>query len=462
VDLDIDFVRRQFPAFGQPALAGWSFFENAGGSYACRQTIDALSAYYTATKVQPYGPYPASQEAGAAIDRSHQRWADALGVAADEVHFGPSTSMNCYVLAQAFAGVLGPGDEVVVTNQDHEANTGAVRRMAERVGATLVEWRMDPATGLLGLDELADLLGPATRLVTVPHCSNIVGQENDVAAIADLAHQSGARLVVDGVSYAPHSFPDVAALGADVYLFSLYKTYSVHQGLMVVRDGLLDELPNQGHAFNHHLSSKRLTPAGPDHGQEAAASAVLDYVEALHRHHTDQPPPATSQREAPTGGPGDKAATPTGSGPGDKAATPAGSGEGLGAITRAVSARWRQREASLLPAVLDRLAAHPAVRLLGPGATGTGGLHRCPTVAFVPTDRHPEQIADELSRRRIMCSAGHFYAYRVLQGLGIDPERGVVRLSWVHYTSDGEMANLMTALDDVLGAGADLSPAAPR
>jgi selenocysteine lyase/cysteine desulfurase len=127
-----------------------------------------------------------------------------------------------------------------------------------------------------------------------------------------------------------------------------------------------------------------------------------------------------------------------------------------------VSARWRQREASLLPAVLDRLAAHPAVRLLGPGATGTGGLHRCPTVAFVPTDRHPEQIADELSRRRIMCSAGHFYAYRVLQGLGIDPERGVVRLSWVHYTSDGEMANLMTALDDVLGAGADLSPAAPR
>ncbi|MCP5117923.1 MAG: aminotransferase class V-fold PLP-dependent enzyme, partial [bacterium] len=125
-ELDTAFVRSHFPAFDLPEVKGWRFFENAGGSYACRQTIDALTNYYTATKVQPYGRYPASVAAGEQMDRSHDRWASALGVAVDEVHFGPSTSMNTYVLARAFADTLGPGDEVIVTNQDHEANTGAV------------------------------------------------------------------------------------------------------------------------------------------------------------------------------------------------------------------------------------------------------------------------------------------------------------------------------------------------
>jgi selenocysteine lyase/cysteine desulfurase len=414
MDLDIDFVRTQFPAFAEPSLQGWSFFENAGGSYACGQVIQALRRYYVETKVQPYGPYPASAEAGEAMDRSRSRWAQALGVGPGDVHFGPSTSMNCYVLANAFAAGLGPGDEVVVTNQDHEANTGAVRRAAGRAGAAVVEWRTDPGTGLLELDRLADLLSAKTRLVTVPHCSNIVGQENDVAAIAELVHEVGARLVVDGVSYAPHTLPDVAGLGADVYLFSLYKTYSVHQGLMVTRNGVLDELPNQGHGFNRRHPAKLLTPAGPDHAQEAAAGAVLDYVEALHRHHLGPP-------------------------------------SGLRAATAAVSGLWRRHEASLLPAVLERLGSAGTVRLLGPPEAPPGGLHRCPTVAFVPLDRSPQEVADRLAGHRIMCSSGHFYAYRVLQGLGIDPERGVVRLSWVHYTSAGDIARLLEALDDLLG-----------
>ena len=146
-----------------------SFFENAGGSFACRHTIDALADFYTDTKVQPYAGYAASTAAGAAMDQSRQRWAEALGVATREVVFGPSTSMNTYVLAAAFGELIGPGDDVIVTNQDHEANTGAVRRMAERAGASLVEWHIDPFTGELDLAELASLLGPRTRLVTIPH-----------------------------------------------------------------------------------------------------------------------------------------------------------------------------------------------------------------------------------------------------------------------------------------------------
>ncbi len=415
--LDLAFARSQFPALVAADATGQSFFENAGGSFACRQTIEALTAYYTETKVQPYATYQTSRAAGEAMDRSRRRWAEALGVEADEVVFGPSTSMNTYVLAAAFGELLGPGDEVVVTNQDHEANTGAVRRMAERVGARLVEWRIDPATGLLDVEELASLLGPRCRLVTVPHASNIVGQENDVARICALAHEVGARVIVDAVSFAPHTFADVAALDADVYLFSLYKTYSVHQGLMVVRNGLLDELPNQGHFFNASVPDKRLNPAGPDHAQVAAASAVLDYVEALDDHHRPADVDRGSLRDAAS----------------------------------RVSALWRDHEDSVSAPLLAALARHDAVRVLGPTGLGLVPGHRCPTVAFAPRGGTPAEVAGALVDRGVQTSAGHFYAYRVLAGLDLDPERGVVRLSAVHYTSPADVERAVTAIDEVLG-----------
>ena len=425
MQLDLDFVRSQFPAFGRPINDGQSFFENAGGSFACRQTIDALTEYYTDFKVQPYGEFESSARAGALMDRSRARWAEALGVEPREVIFGPSTSANAYVLAHAFAGVLEPGHEVIVTNQDHEANTGAIRRAAEAVGCTLREWRTDPVSGLLDIDEFESLLSERTGLVTVPHVSNIVGVENDIARITALAHTVGARVIVDGVSFAPHSFPDVAALGADVYLFSLYKTYSVHQGLMVVRAGLLTELPNQSHFFNDNVADKRLNPAGPDHAQVASAGAVLDYVELLHRHHGGE-----------HGGEhrGDR---------GDD-------GGDLRTAAAAVSALWREHEDSLSPVLLDLLAARDDVRLLGPSTIDATPGHRCPTIAFSPLAIEPKAAAHELVRRGVQTSSGHYYAARVLDGLGVDPDRGVVRLSFVHYTSPADVARAAEALTDVL------------
>lgn len=407
--LDIDFVRSQFPAFTDPINAGQSFFENAGGSYACRQTIEALTDHYTRLKVQPYSEFTASAQAGAAMDRSRQRWADALGVDGREVVFGPSTSANTYVLAHAFEATLRPTDEVIVTNQDHEANTGAIRRAAERVGCVVREWRTDPVSGLLDVAVLESLLSERTALVTMPHASNIIGQENDVTAVARLVHGVGARLVVDGVSFAPHTLPDVGAIGADVYLFSLYKTYSVHQGLMVVRSGLMAELPNQSHYFNDGVADKRLNPAGPDHAQVAAADAVLDYVELLHRHHGGQPT------------------------------------DDLYAATRAVGALWRDHEDTLTPRLLDALSGRDDVRLLGPATLGDRG-HRCPTVAFVPLAAEPADVAATLVARGVQTSAGHYYAARVLDGLGVDPDRGVVRLSAVHYTSSADVDRALDAL----------------
>ena len=414
--LNLDVVRSHFPAFGRPGNVDQSFFENAGGSFACRQTIGALTDYYTDTKVQPYAHYATSSAAGAAMDRSRQRWAEALGVATSEVVFGPSTSINTYVLAHAFGELLTTGDELIVTNQDHEANTGAIRKMAERNGCTVHEWRTEPDTGLLDVEAFEALVNARTRLVTVPHASNIVGQENDIRRITAAAHRVGARVIVDGVSFAPHSFPNVAELDADVYLFSLYKTYSVHQGLMVVRNGLLEELPNQSHFFNDSVADKRLNPAGPDHAQVASADAVLDYVAELHVAH---------------GG---------------------AANDGLRLMCESVSDLWRRHEDALTPRLLDALTARDDVRLIGPGSLGTAAGHRCPTIAFSPLHTEPDAVARGLVERGVQTSAGHFYAARVLDGVGVDPMRGVVRLSFVHYTSPNDIDRAVDALADVLGA----------
>ncbi|XAW87781.1 aminotransferase class V-fold PLP-dependent enzyme [Vibrio sp. CDRSL-10 TSBA] len=129
--LDLDFVRQQFPAFAEPSLLDKAFFENAGGSYLCRQVLEKFDHYFHQLKVQPYYPNPVSAQAGQWMDASYQALAPWLNSAADEIYFGPSTSQNTYVLANAVMGWLQSGDEIIVTNQDHEANSGAWRRLAE-------------------------------------------------------------------------------------------------------------------------------------------------------------------------------------------------------------------------------------------------------------------------------------------------------------------------------------------
>jgi cysteine desulfurase family protein (TIGR01976 family) len=407
--LDLTFVRRQFPAFEEPAWQGQAFFENAGGSFACRQVIEHLNRYYRQTKLQPYGLHPLSRRAGEEMDLAHARLADWLGVTADEVHLGPSTSQNTYVLAQAFAAQLAPGDEIVVTNQDHEANSGVWRRLASR-GFVIKEWRVDAESGRLDPDQLAPLLSRKTRVVAFTHCSNILGQINPVADICARVHAAGALAVVDGVSFAPHGLPDVPALGADVYLFSLYKTFGPHQGLMVVRAPVLEQLGNQGHYFNSAQREKWLLPAGPDHAQVAASAGIAAYFEELYRHHF---------------------------GTGE-----AGTSEKAEKVRRAM----RAAEAALLAQLLDFCRHDRRVRLLGP----EDPQERAPTVSLRTLEASPNEIAARLSGKGIAAGAGHFYAARLLDAVGIPAEIGVLRLSFVHYTSQHDLNQLLTALDGSL------------
>lgn len=403
---DIDFVRAQFPAFAEPSLQGQAFFENAGGSYTSGFVIDRLMRFYRARKVQPYGPYEASRLGGEEMDEARARMAAILGVEGDELSFGPSTTANTYVLAQAFRRFMKPGEAIVVTDQDHEANSGPWRRLAEE-GIEIREWKMDPETGHLDPAALEELLDERVRLVCFPHCSNVVGEVNPVTEITALAHAAGAFVCVDGVSYAPHGFPDVGALGPDIYLFSAYKTYGPHQGLMVMRRSLGEALPNQGHFFNADALEKRFTPAGPDHAQVAACAGMADYVDALAAHHGIE---------------------------GDGAARGAG-----------VHTLMRVREGALLQPLLDRLGARNDVRLIGPADAGA----RAPTVA-IDLGRPAAAAAEALADHGIMCGGGDFYAVRALEAMGIDPASGVLRISFTHYTREAEMNQLMDALDKVL------------
>ena len=405
---DLDFVRGQFPAFSEPSLAGFALFENAGGSYACGQAIEYLERFYRQTKVQPYAAYPASRRAGELMDSSKERLATWLNVGSDELHFGPSTTQNTYVIAQALRQQLQPGDEVIVTNQDHEANIGAWSRLADE-GITVREWKVDPYTAELRQADLENLLCGRTRAVAFTHCSNIVASINPVREITELVHDAGALAIVDGVSFCPHGLPDVAELGADIYLFSLYKVYGPHLGAMYIRRDLNASLPYQGHFFNAGKPAYRFTPAGPDHAQIAAVNGVMDYMEALHDHHFD------AAADIP-----------------DKA--------------KSVRKLMRAQETHCLQPLLDFLSGHERARMIG----RTQAEDRAPTVAFTSDRIKSADLAASLATLDLGLGAGDFYAYRLVESLGYDMNDGVVRASFVHYTAPEEIERLIGALDRFL------------
>ena len=197
-------------------------------------------------------------------------------------------------------------------------------------------------------------------------------------------------------------------MGADIYLFSSYKTYGPHQGIMVIRRALGETLPNQGHYFNEGSLYKRFTPAGPDHAQIAASAGMADYFDALYDHHF-----------------------------GDQA-SPAERGE-------AVHRLMRDQEKILLQPVLNYLRQKNSARLLGPDQAE----HRAPTVA-VDLGKPAREVAQKLSDYGIMAGGDNFYAVRALEGMRVNPDQGVLRMSFVHYTEQAEIDKLLNALDDII------------
>ncbi|MGB1252959.1 MAG: aminotransferase class V-fold PLP-dependent enzyme [Candidatus Promineifilaceae bacterium] len=407
--LDYNFIRQQFPAFSEPSLDGFAFFQNAGGSYACGQVIDRLNRYYRETKMQPGSFSPASTRGAQLMDESHVRLAAYMNIGVDEIHFGPSTSINTYVLSHAFRPMWEDGDEIIVTNQDHEANSGAWRRMAN-TGIVVREWAIGQESGVLDLADLDELLNERTRLVVFPHCSNVVGHINDVAAItAKVKATTNAFVLVDGVAYAPHGFPDIQELGVDAYLFSMYKTYGPHQGLMVVRRHLLDQVANQSHYFNSGYTRKKINPAGPDHAQVAAAQGVADYFDAVYAHHFSEDVDSAEKG-------------------------------------RRLHKLFRDAESTHIATIFDWLKQRDDLTIVGPSDVATHAA----TLSVTLHNKSSAFVAREMAEHRVGVANGDFYGVRVLDGMGIPLDPGVLRISFVHYTTDAEVQQLLKALDAVL------------
>ncbi|HTG31342.1 MAG TPA: cysteine desulfurase-like protein [Thermoanaerobaculia bacterium] len=415
--LDLDFARAQFPALA----GGWVFLDNAGGSQVLASVADRVREYLLTSSVQVGASYEPSR---LAAERIAAAQACALLVnAADpsEVVLGPSTTQLLQNLARAFRERIGPGDEIVVTNADHEANVTPWLRLAEERGATVRFWRADPATAGLDLAGLAPLMTARTRLVCFPHVSNVVGTVHPVAEIARFVHQRGALVCVDGVAYAPHRAVDVRAWDVDLYVFSLYKVFGPHQGLLYGRRDLLLDLANVNHVFvPKDALPYKLLPGNLNYELAHGVPAIVEYLEELGRRaviesdtESDTAPDATARER----------------------------------IEAAFAAIARHEE-SLTAPLLEYLAGKPGVRLLGDSAPGRAG--RIATVAFSVEGRSAAEIPAAIDPFRIGIRYGDFHARRLIEDLGLAERGGIVRISMAHYNTPEEIERLIAALETVL------------
>ncbi|MES1152741.1 MAG: aminotransferase class V-fold PLP-dependent enzyme, partial [Dongia sp.] len=292
--LDIDFVRAQFP----PLKDGWVFLENAGGSYVPRQVIERVTEYMTDSQVQPNWGFASSERATERIKRGLQTAAEFINAETDEIFIGPSTTMNVFVMSQALAADWKRGDEIIVTEQDHEANVGAWRRLAAQ-GIVVREWPVDRTTGALIPDALERLLNERTRLVAFTHCSNVCSTVHDLPRLIRAIHKAGALAFIDGTAYAPHFPIDVKALDVDFYVFSLYKVCGPHQSVLYGKRALLEQAVAQNHFFLGDESiTYKFLPGGPNHEHAAGTVGTADYFDALYRAHFKQPENAFHTRVA--------------------------------------------------------------------------------------------------------------------------------------------------------------------
>jgi cysteine desulfurase family protein (TIGR01976 family) len=372
--------------------------------------IERLNQFFVEHNVQPYGSFSPSRVAGERIDESYEAISELINADVNEVTVGPSTTLNFYILAQGLRHLLNSGDEIIVTNQDHEANVGVWRRLSE-YGVVIREWQIQKETGELEISDFKGLISDRTKLVCCTMCSNVIGTHNDVGTVAELAHKVGALVVADGVSYAPHIIPDVRKLGVDFYGYSTYKTFGTHQGVLWGSSDALQQVRAQGHFFNETEPRYRLNPTGPQHAQIAALAGITEYFDVLYQHHFG----VLSERRH------------------DRA--------------RKVFALVAEHEAVLANKLLDYLKERSDVRLLGQDYAKPG--RRASTIAF-HAGISSAKIERRLAKRGIGVGSGNFYARRCIEALGLDAEDGVVRVSLVHYNTEKDIDTLLNALDEVL------------
>lgn len=404
-------LRPEFPALaleqgGRPVV----FLDGPGGTQVPQRVIDAVAGYYRESNANHGGAFATSVRSDAIVDEAHAAVADLLGASSPvEVKFGQNMTSLTFALSRSIGRVLRPGDEVVISRLDHEANRGPWIAAAADAGATIREIAIDPATCTLDLATLDAALSERTRLVAVGYASNATGTVNPVAEIVRRARSVGAWTFVDAVHYAPHGPLDVDALGCDFLACSAYKFFGPHLGVVWGRAGLLAELP----AYKVRPADDRWETGTQNHEGIAGTLAAVEYLAGVGDRFGGVAP-GTSRRER------------------------------LVAGMRAIEAYERDLSTRLLAG----LVAIPGLRVHGLVDTGRVA-ERTPTFAVTLDDWRPREAAQALGERGIFAWDGDFYATTLIEDLGLAPTGGVIRLGLVHYTTSSEVDRLLAALGEL-------------
>jgi len=403
---DRDAIRCRFPALTGQTV----FFENAGGSQVPQSVADRIRDYMLTSYVQLGAGYPLSDDATRMVDDAHRFVRTLVNGRDGEVILGPSTSALLLMLADCYGRVLEPGREIVVAQSGHEANVGPWKRL-ETLGAKLVWWEMDADTATCPLGRLERLLNDRTALVAFPHVSNLLGDIVDIRAITDMTHAAGARVVVDGVAYAPHRAIDVASWDVDWYVYSTYKVFGPHMAALWGRRDAVVELSGQNHFFipNDDLPFK-FELGGVNHESCAGVLGLSDYLDFLAGGSSSN----IVDRET---------------------------------VERAFD-RMTELELPLQARLIGYLRSRSDLRIVGPV---DDGVSRVPTVSFVHATKSSRSITEAVHRSGIAVRHGHMYAYHLCEALGLDPDDGVVRVSMLHYNTPEEVDRLIGVLEATLG-----------
>lgn len=400
-----DTIRAHFPALGRGHLGRpVAYFDGPGGTQVPASVVEAMTDYLLNHNANTDWAYPTSIETDAIIAGARLAFADLFGSAsAEEIAFGLNMTTLTFHVARALGRGWSRGDEVVVTQLDHQANVAPWRTLVQERGITIRLVDFDPVSGELDMEDLARSINSRTKLVAIGAASNALGTINDVPQITGLAHAAGALAFVDAVHYAAQGLMDVRGWGCDLAVCSAYKLYGPHIGVLYGRRDLLAELdvPKVDPAPDE--PPERIETGTQNHEGIAGAAAAVDFLASL-------------------------------------APVKRGKGTRRARLESAFAMLHREGEA-LVTRLWDGLAAIPSVKLYGPRP----GRPRTPTVVFTVRDLAARAVAEQLARAAVFVSHGDFYASTVIERLGVT-ERGLVRAGCACYTTPDDVDRLIDAV----------------
>jgi cysteine desulfurase family protein (TIGR01976 family) len=411
--LDLTWVRSQFPSLsqtvnGQPA----TFLDGPGGTQVPQRVIDAISDYLKRDNANTCGAYATSRRSDTMIAGARSAMADFLGCDPDEIVFGANMTSLTFAMSRAIGRELGPGDEIVLTHLDHDANISPWRALEERgVTIRMVEIHEDDCT--LDLADLERKITDGTKLVAVGYASNAVGTINDVKKIIGLAHQRGAMAYIDAVHYAPHGPIDVPALDCDFLVCSTYKFFGPHMGVLYGKRDHLKRLEPYKLRANTNAVPQRWEWGTLNHECIAGISACVDYLADLGRRAN----PAVSTRRA--------------------------------AVLAAYEA-IQKHEHGLMESLIRGLLSIPGLKLYGIRDPKRFD-QRCPTVAVRIKGFTPLELATQLGDRGIFTWDGNYYALNLSERLDVEKDGGFLRIGLAHYNTVEEVERLLVALREIAG-----------